>query len=267
RLVEGFCMLSDVGVRSVKGASVPIRVLELSAMGPARTRLDAAGRRGLTRLIGRDTELTWLEGIMARAIGSDGQVVGVVGEAGVGKSRLCLEFARRCRARGVALYEAHCPAHAAAVPRFAIRDLLRSFFGLSQTDEIESMRRSVAEQLRALDAGLAAGVPLVLDVLGVGDGAAEPSTRTTADLGGFVRRLLRARSAAQPALVLIDDAHWLDPASHEVVRELATAVRGTRTLLLTNFRPEYRPAWTGGSHYHQLALSPLGAQAARELLD
>jgi class 3 adenylate cyclase len=266
RLVEGFCILSDAGVRSVKGVSAPIRVLELSAMGPARTRLDAAGRRGLTRLIGRDTELTWLEGILARSIGADGQVVGVVGEAGVGKSRLCLEFARRSRARGVALYEVHCPAHAVAVPRFAIRELLRSFLGLTQTDEVEAMRRSVAEQLRTLDAALTDTVPLVLDVLGVGDGAAD-SPRMTTDLGGFMRRLLRARSAAQPTLVLIDDAHWMDPASHELVCKLAAAARGTRTLLLTNFRPEYRPAWTGGAHYHQLALSPLGAEAARELLD
>ncbi|HKC96671.1 MAG TPA: AAA family ATPase, partial [Methylomirabilota bacterium] len=241
----------------------PVRVLELSAMGPARSRLDAAGRRGLTRLVGRDTELTWLEGVLARSIKSDGQVVGVVGEAGIGKSRLCLEFARRSRARGVALYEAHCPAHAVTVPRFAIRDLLRSFLGLTQTDEVEAMRQSVAEQLSALDASLADAVPLALDVLGV---AAESSSRTTLDLAGFMRRLLRSRSAAQPTLVLIDDAHWLDPASHDLVRELAAAVRGTRSLLLTNFRPEYRPAWTGGSHYHQLALSPLGAEAARELL-
>ena len=263
RLVEGFCLLSDAGLRSVKGVTAPVRVLELSAMGPARSRLDAAGRRGLTRLVGRDTELTWLEGILARSIKSDGQVVGVVGEAGIGKSRLCLEFARRSRARGVALYEAHCPAHAVTVPRFAIRDLLRSFLGLTQTDEVEAMRQSVAEQLSALDASLADAVPLALDVLGV---AAESSSRTTLDLAGFMRRLLRSRSAAQPTLVLIDDAHWLDPASHDLVRELAAAVRGTRSLLLTNFRPEYRPAWTGGSHYHQLALSPLGAEAARELL-
>src|SRR5262249_5057966 len=184
RLVEGFCALADAGVRSVKGVSAPIRVFELCAIGPARTRLDAAARRGLTRLIGRDTELAWLESILARSMASDGQVVGVVGEAGVGKSRLCLELARRCGPRGVALYEAHCPAHAATVPRFAIRDLLRSFLGLSQTDEVDVMRRSVAEQLAALDAGLADAVPLVLDVLGVGDGAAAPSARSTADLAG-----------------------------------------------------------------------------------
>jgi len=267
RLVEGFCLLSDAGVRSVKGVSTPIRVLELSGMGAARSRLDAAGRRGLTRLIGRDTELRWLEGILARSIDSDGQVVGVVGEAGIGKSRLCLEFVRSSRARGVALYEVHCAAHAATVPRFAIRGLLRSFLGLTQTDEVEAMRRSITEQLAALDASLADAVPLALDVLGVGDGAAESSSRPTMDLAGFMRRLLRSRSAAQPTLVLIDDAHWLDPASHDLVRELAAAVRGTRSLLLTNFRPEYRPAWAGGSHYHQLALSPLGAAAARELLN
>src|SRR5262249_58915328 len=119
--------------------------------------------RGLTRLVGRDAELMWLEGVLARSIKSDGQVVGVVGEAGIGKSRLCLEFARRSRARGVALYEAHCPAHAVTVPRFAIRDLLRSFLGLTQTDEVEAMRQSVAEQLSALDASLADARPRALD--------------------------------------------------------------------------------------------------------
>src|SRR5439155_4951 len=74
------------------------------------------------------------------------------------------------------------------------------------------------------------------------------------------------RSATEPVVLLIDDAHWIDPASEELVRELAAAVHGTRTLLLANFRPEYRPAWLGGSHYHQLPLSPLGPEATRELL-
>src|SRR5262249_61521303 len=109
--------------------------------------------------------------------------------------------------------------------------------------------------------GRAGGVRRAPGGPGAGGGAGGRPARRPADLGGFVRRLLRARSAAQPALVLIDDAHWLDPASHEVVRELATAVRGTRTLLLTNFRPEYRPAWTGGAHYHPPAPSPPRAPA------
>src|SRR5262245_61714993 len=165
RLVEGFFVLEDAGVRSVKGAPAPVRIVALRGIGPARTRLDASGARGLSRLIGRDAELTWLDGIFARAIASDGQVVGVVGEAGVGKSRLCLEFVQRCRARGVAVHEVHCTAHAATVAWFAIRDLLRSYLDLAQGGEAEAIRRSVTDQLSALDASFTGTVPLVLEVL------------------------------------------------------------------------------------------------------
>jgi len=267
QLVEGFFELADAGVRAVKGVNAPIRVVELRGIGPARTRLDATGPRGLSRLIARDAELAWLDRILSRSIASDGQIVGVVGEAGVGKSRLCLEFVQRCRARGVAVYEVHCPAHAATVPWFAMRDLLRSFLGLAQGDEVDAIRRGIAEQLRALDAGLVEAVPLVLEVLGIGDAAAPGhAPRPTRELAGFMRRFFRLRSANQSGLVLIDDAHWMDRASDDLVGEIAAAVRGTRTLLLANFRPEYRPAWIGGSHYHQLALSPLGEEAGRELL-
>ncbi len=268
RLVEGFFVLEDAGLQSVKGVTAPIRVVELRGIGPARTRLEASGPRGLSRLIGRDIELAWLDGIFSRSVGSDGQVVGVVGEAGVGKSRLCLEFVQRVRARGVAVYEVHCPAHAATVPWFAIRDLLRSCLGLAEGDEVEAIRRGVKEQLRALDPGLADAVPLVLEVLGVGDAAApgQPPPRATTQLTGFMRRFFRLRSAHQPGIVFIDDAHWMDRASDDLVREIAASVRGTRTLLLANFRPEYRPTWIGGAHYHQLALSPLGEEAGRELL-
>ena len=267
RLVEGFFALADAGLRSTKGVSAPIRVFELRGIGPSRTRLDAAGLRGLSRLIGRDAELSWLDGILSRSIGSDGQVVGVVGEAGVGKSRLCLEFVQRCRARGVAVYEVHCPTHGATVPWLAIRDLLRSYLGLAQGDGVEAIRRSVAQQLPALDAGFGDAVPLVLEVLGVSD-AATPShlPRATSQLAAFMRRFFRLRSTNQPGMVLVDDAHWMDRASDDLVGEIAASVRGTRTLLLANFRPEYQPAWIGGSHYHQLALSPLGAEASRELL-
>src|SRR5262249_59112217 len=127
---------------------------------------------------------------------------------------------------------------------WAVAARLRGFRGAQQAEGVDARGRGVAAQRGALRTSLADAVPLALDVLGV---AAESSSRTTMDLAGFMRRLLRSRSAAQPTLVLIDDAHWLDPASHDLVRELAAAVRGTRSLLLTNFRPEYRPAWTGGS--------------------
>src|SRR5881628_1094068 len=197
RLVEGFFVLEDAGLRSVKGVTVPIRVVELRGIGPARTRLEASGARGLSRLIGRDAELAWLDGIFSRAIASDGQVVGVVGEAGVGKSRLCLEFVRRCRARGTAAYEVHFPAHAATVPWFAIRDLMRGYFGLAPDTAADAIRQTVERQLVALDAGFANAVPLVLEILGVGDSGYSPQ-RATTERASFMRRFCRLQSENQP---------------------------------------------------------------------
>jgi class 3 adenylate cyclase len=268
RLVEGFFALDDLGPRTVKGVREPVRVFELRGTGPGQTRLEISALHGLSRLVGRDAEIAWLDGILARAIEADGQVVGVVGDAGVGKSRLCLEFVERCRARRVAVCEVHCPAHGAMVPWLATRELLRGYLGLTGDQGIEGIRREVEAQLVALDASLRNAVPLVLEVLGATDQAARsPAPESlAAGLGDFMRRFVRLRSAQQPVVVLLDDAHRIDRASDDLLGQIAAAVRDTRTLLLANFRPEYRPAWIGGSHYHQCALPPLGDQASRELL-
>jgi len=265
RLVEGFFALADVGSRIMKGVSAEIRTFELRGIGSRRTRLDGSGLRGLSRLIGRQTELTWLDGILARAMESNGQVVGVIGEAGVGKSRLCLEFIQRCRARGVATNEVHCPSHGATVPWLAMRDLMRGYLGLAPDAAADSVRRSVEQQLLALDAGFANAVPLVLEILGVA-ASGHPPERTAPQAATFMRRFFRLQSMSRPGVLFLDDAHWMDRASEELVQVIAASVRGTPTLLLANFRPEYKPAWIGGPHYHQLALAPLGEEASRELL-
>ena len=265
QLVEGFFALADVGPRSIKGVSAEIRTFELRGVGPRRTRLDGSALRGLSRLIGRETELTWLDGILTRSMESTGQIVGVIGEAGVGKSRLCLEFIQRCRARGIPVHEVHCPSHGATVPWLAIRELMRGYFGLAPDTAADSIRRTVEQQLLALDAGFASAVPLVLEILGIGDSGQRPA-RATPQTATFMRRFFRLQSTSQPGVLFLDDAHWIDRASDELVQVIAASVRGTQTLLLANFRPEYKPAWIGGSHYHQLALSPLGEEASRELV-
>jgi len=268
RLVEGFFALGDLGPRVLKGVRETVRVFELQGIGPVRTRLEAAGRRGLSRLIGREAELGWLESILSLAADSNGQVVGIVGDAGVGKSRLCLEFIERCRAGGVAVYEVHCPAHGATVPWLAIRELLRSCLGLTDGEGAEGTRRRIEAELLVLDAGLGDAAPLVLEVLGLREGSVpEPvPEQLTARLTGVLQRFLRARSARQPLVLVLDDAHWIDRPSDELVRELLPSLRDSRTLVIANFRPEFRPAWIGGSRNHQLALSPLGEATSRELL-
>src|SRR5262249_45510305 len=158
-----------------------------------------------------------------------------------------------------AVHEVHCPAHGATVPWLAIRELLLSWLGLDHGLGAEAIRRSVGQELLALDAGFGDVIPLVLAALGVADEAAPAEAApSAAGLAAFMRRFLRLTCLAEPVVLLLDDAHWIDRASDEVVKEIGASVRDTRALVLANFRPEYRPAWIGGSHYHQLALSPLG---------
>ncbi|MGH7898345.1 MAG: ATP-binding protein, partial [Candidatus Binatia bacterium] len=268
RLVEGFFTLADHGTATMKGVSGPVRVFELRGIGPLRTRLDVSGLRGFSRLVAREGEIAWLEGILARVKASNGQVVGMVGDAGVGKSRLCLEFVTRCREQGIVVHEAHCPAHGSTVPWLPIRELLRSYFGLAEGGELDAARRRVSDRLDALAPSLRTSLPVLLDVLGLAEpNAPAAPAETSADrLGGFMASLVRLPSVAESVVLLLDDAHWIDRASDDVMREIAEAVRGTRTLLLANFRPEYRPAWIGGAHCQELPLSPLDEAASREMV-
>jgi class 3 adenylate cyclase len=268
RLVEGFFALGDLGVRTLKGVREPVRVFELQGIGPVRTRLEAAGQQGLSPLVGREAELAWLEGILSRAADWNGQVVGIIGDAGVGKSRLCLEFIERCRAGGVQVYEVHCPAHGATVPWLATRELLRSCLRLTDDEGAGGTRGRIEAELVAIDPGFEDAVPLVLTVLGLRErDAPEPDPdRLTAGLAGALQRWLRARSATEPLVLVLDDAHWIDAPSNQVVHELVSSVRDSRTLVVANFRSEFQPPWIGGPRYHQLAVAPLGETASRELL-
>jgi class 3 adenylate cyclase len=267
RFVDGWFTLRDVGTPAMKGVTAPVRVYELMAPGPVRTRLEASRRRGFSRLVGREGELARLWRVLEQVVAGSGQVVGMVGDAGVGKSRLCLEFVERCRAQGIAVHEAHCPAHGAGVPLLPIRQLVRSLLALDDETAEANVVATVRERLAAIDAALAAESPAVLDLLGIAypdEDAGRLAER--APLRAVIGRLVRAISARDPIVLLIDDAHWIDAASDEVVHEIAGTAHGTRALVLANFRAGYDLCWTIDAGVHQLPLSPLGHGAAQALL-
>jgi predicted ATPase len=168
-------------------------VYELESAGTLRTRLDVARLRGFSLFVGRDDEMTTLELALHRATESNGQVVGVVGEAGVGKSRLCVEFVEQCRERDIRVLEAHCPAHGKTVPFLPLLQLLRSSFGISERDDDHEVRRKIVGELLLLDQAFREMLPLVLDFLGVPD-PDRPAPRTDPEgrerqLFAFVRKL------------------------------------------------------------------------------
>jgi len=268
-LVSGYFALRDLGELSIKGLREPLRVHALEGVGTLRTRLDVSRARGFSRLVGRADEMAALELALKQATDGRGQVVGIVGEPGVGKSRLCFEFTERCRARGVPIYDAHCPAHGKTLPFLPMLELLRSYFGITDGDSDEAARKKIAGTLVLVDPTFHEVIPLVFDFLGVPD-PERPAPRIDPEarqrqLFAFVRRLLQHR-ARDAVILLLDDVHWIDPASDAFLAQLADVVPGTHFLLTLNFRPEYRAAWMGKSSYQQLPLYPLGPEAAAQLL-
>ena len=169
RLVAPYFDLRDLGRLQLKGASEPVRVFELEGAGSVRTRLDAARSRGFTRFVGREREIAALDAALQRALGGETQIVGVVGEPGVGKSRLCLELLARARAQAIPVYEGHCLSHGRALPFHPVLQLYRAYFGIHESDPPAEARRKIAGTLLLQDDRLREALPLLFDFLGVPD--------------------------------------------------------------------------------------------------
>ena len=270
-LVRGFFELEDLGPYNLKGVQDPIQVFELRGLGSLRTRLDLSRARGFSRFVGRDSDMAMLEESLTRAIEDEGQVVGISADAGTGKSRLCFEFVESCRARDITVQEARCVSHGKNIPYLPVLQLLRGFFGVKDDDAEESARDKIAGRIVRLDPRLTEDLPLLFEFLGVPDPhrPAPPMNAEVRERRIFtiVARLMDARSEQSPAVILIEDLHWIDGATQSFITSLVEAVPNTRTLLLLNFRPEYQASFPESSNYKELALLPLQPAATEQLLE
>jgi tetratricopeptide (TPR) repeat protein len=248
----------------------PVQTYALAGVGAARTRLDAAAARGLSRFVGRDAELAALDTALGRAA-TGGQVVAVVADAGLGKSRLCREFADICRARGMTVTVGAGVAQSHTVPLLPVLEMLREYFGITDSDDGRAAREKVAGRLLLLDDTFRDALPVVFDFLGVADPENLPPAQMTPEarqraLFATIARLVGAASDERPGLIVVEDLHWLDPGSEAFLRNLVDALPATRTLIVVNFRPEYHGDWMRRSYAQQLPLAPLDADAIAELV-
>jgi AAA ATPase domain len=145
----------------VKGVSEPVRVYDLEGIGALRTRLEVSRARGFSRFVGRANETAALEAALDRAIRGSSQVVGVVAEPGLGKSRLCFEFSEHCRARGITVYEAHGVSHGKLIPFLPVLELFRAFFRITDEDDAQATRQKIAGRMLLLDESPRDVLPLV----------------------------------------------------------------------------------------------------------
>jgi predicted ATPase len=259
-----------LGAMPIKGVEEPIEVFELAGAGIARTRLQAAAARGLTQFVGRQRELEVLAEALANAGRAKGQAVAIVGEPGVGKSRLFWEFLRSHRTQGWLTVEAGSVSYGKATPYLPVIDLLKAYFKIGDGDDARSIREKITGKLLTLDRALESILAPLLALLDqpLDDPTwqrLDPPQRRRRTLDALERLWLR-EAQAQPLILVFEDLHWIDTETQEFLDGLVERIPSNRVLLLLNYRPEYRHPWGGKTYYTQLRLDPLGTEAAEVLL-
>jgi class 3 adenylate cyclase/tetratricopeptide (TPR) repeat protein len=271
RLAEGYVQVRAVGPVPIKGLERPVEVYEVTGSGPVRSRLQASAARGLTRFVGRDAELGALRQALERARVGHGQVAAVVGEPGVGKSRLFLEFTRSHRTEGWRILESGSVSYGKATAYLPVIDLLKAYFKVEERDNERDIREKITGKLLALDRTLESALPPILTLLdtAVDDAvwcALDPPNRRRQTIDA-VKRLLLRESQVQPLVLVFEDLHWIDDATQEFLDSVVGSLPGARVLLLVNYRPEYEHRWGGRTYYTQLRIDPLSAESAEDLLE
>ena len=268
--IAGYFELRELGAFEVKGARAPVPVFELTGAGPLQTPLELARTRGLSRFVGREAELHRLDRALAGARAGHGQAVAIVGEAGIGKSRLAWEFLEHLRAQGAEVWEVHGLAHAKALSFTPMLELLRSYFGIRESDDNERVRAKVRERVGSLSDAFEADLPSLLDFLGAPDPGhraprVDPEARRRR-LFSVIGRLIAANSPRTPTVLLVEDLHWLDAGSEAFLGSLIGGLGDTSVLVVLTFRPDYVPPWGGLAHVQELRLSALEERASEVLL-
>lgn len=267
-LVQGHFELRSLGDMAVAGADAPVAVHELLRAAPAADwqRLPTR-RRG--RFVGRDRELRQLTDAL-EALVADGRhgILAVTGEAGIGKSRLCHEFITRCRARGVKTLTTFALPYADAVPYFPVRQLLRTYFDIAEDDSPARIRRQVAGVLLLDDPGAGRQVDWISDFLGAGDSGDADDIDPARRMQGLHDLCARTLSEAEaPAVVLVEDAHWMDAGSETFFRHFVASLPGCPVLAVFNHRRERPLPWLSETADVQIDLAALTGTDLDAMLD
>jgi class 3 adenylate cyclase/tetratricopeptide (TPR) repeat protein len=270
KLCEGYFNFKPLGPTRIKGVSEPVNVVEVVGLGPLRTRLQVAERRGLTKFVGRQPELEQMRHALELARQGHGQIVAAMGEPGVGKSRLFFEF-KAVAQSGCRVLEAYSVSHGKASAYLPVFDLLKGYFEITPGDDERKRREKVNGKIITLDRALEDTLPYLFGLLGIVEGDDDPLAQLDPQLKRrrtleAIKRILVRESLNQPLIVEFEDLHWIDSETQALLNLLVESLATARILLLVNYRPEYHHQWGNKTYYSQLRLDPLGKESAAEML-
>jgi predicted ATPase/class 3 adenylate cyclase len=269
KLTDGYFGFKDLGRTQIKGVEEPLHIYEVLGAGPLRTRLQVSTRRGLTRFVGRQNELEQMRRALEQAKAGHGQIVGVMGEPGLGKSRLFYEF-KLLSPKDCLILEAYSVSYGKASPYLPVIELLKSYFDITVEDDERKRREKIGGKVLMLDRSLEDTLPYLFAMLGVEE---QPSPLQQMDAQIRRRRTFEAlkklfvrESLNQPLIFIFEDLHWVDGETQGFLDVLSESVASAKVLLLVNYRPEYRHEWGSKTYYTQLRLAPFGKDEAEEFL-
>jgi class 3 adenylate cyclase/tetratricopeptide (TPR) repeat protein len=260
-LAEGYARIEPVGPLILKGKAEPIPAYRLLEVSHRRAGLREAPSPRMAVFVDRESELAILNNFLRQVENGHGQAVGLVGEPGIGKSRLLAEFRRQVAGGRATWIEGRCLSYGTAIPYLLILDLLRSSCGILETDTSEVVADKVRAGLREVGLDPREDGPVLLHLLeikGVPDSPVLSNPEAVKRKAfGTLRELSLKRSVQRPLIVVLEDLHWVDKVSEEFLGFLAESVRDARVLLLATYRPGYRPPWIDKSYAGQTPLQPL----------
>ena len=287
RQVEGFVQVRSIGAVQVKGVSRPVEAFEVVAATAARTRVQAAAVRGLTPLVGRRSEIEVFSKLVEDAASGKGQLLAMVGEPGLGKSRLVHEFTRHQLRPGWLVLEGASVSYGKATPYFPLIEMFHRYFQIADDEASEGIQDRVITHILELDNMLKDTIPPILSLLGALPDQVHPSAglaqfkdvvdATERYLGmdpqqrrrytfDAIKRVLVRESQRQPLLIVFEDLHWIDSETQAFLDSFVESLPLARIVVLVDYRPEYNHGWGDKTYYTQLRVDPLQPTSADELL-
>lgn len=270
KLVAGYFDCEDLGLLNLKGLPEKVRAYRVTGEQRGRARLEVARERGFTRLVGRQRELDMLQQRFALAQGGRGQAVSIIGDAGLGKSRLLYEFRQTVRDTACTWLDGRCHPYGTALAYGPIVEVLKQHMHLDASDRNEDIGAKVRHGLESLDPTLLATAPYLFHLLAAEtDGAIPPDLSPEAikhHIFEALRQLMEASAARQPLVLAIEDLHWIDPTSTECLTFLLEHLAGAQVLLVCTYRPDFASLWSRKSYHRVITLTPLAAEESTQML-
>jgi tetratricopeptide (TPR) repeat protein len=270
KIAKDFFEFEPMGKVQVKGKEEPQKTYQLVKTGEIETRIKASVVKGLTKFVGRKNSMGVLIEAFERVQSGSGQVVGIMGEAGVGKSRLLFEFAKLLEESAVTYIEGRCIHYGETLPYYPFVEVIKKFCRIEETDGEVAYRQKLGDSIIGLDPAFEAYMPFLEDLLAlkVEDMAyarMEPDQRRWKTID-VVKNLLIKQSQQRPLILAIEDLHWIDKSSEELLTRLIEGISNVKILLLCLYRPEYSHRWAGLSYYNRLSLTQLTTKSSTELV-